>query len=266
MTFTRKTLARDVTFEGLGLHSGVPVTVTVRPGERGIFFRYGGTEWEAIPANVSDTSRCTRLGEISTIEHLMSAFCGLEITDAEVELTAPEMPALDGASGNYANGLLEGGFVEGAEVELPGLFTRVFVQKPSGKTAISAGTGHWRYEFETGERWPGSQIFEGNPIVEGYTDQIAPARTFGFEEELPMIRQAGLAKGLDETTALVLGTEGYLNAAKFDDEPVRHKMLDLLGDLYLAGVPARFLNVVAVRSGHTANVKAAGLLYQAVRG
>lgn len=264
MRFRKKTVAGEVRFEGRGLHSGVPVILTVRPSESGIIFRHGSEKWAAIPENVTDTSRCTRLGGISTIEHLMSAFCGLEITDADVELTAPELPAMDGASRAYVDELLAMGFVDGEEVELPNLFTRVFVQEPEAKMAISNGTGAWRYEFTTGDRWPGIQVFEIEPLPEGYVDEIAPARTFGFEEELPMIKQAGLAQGLDETTAFVIGASGYLNAVKFEDEPVRHKLLDAMGDVYLAGAPARFLNVVAERTGHRAHVQAAKTLYDAL--
>jgi len=265
MIFKRRTVAKDVYFEGRGLHSGVPVKVTVRPGENGIHFRFGNDVWEAIPANVSDTSRCTRLGGISTVEHLMSAFCGLEITDAEVEVSAPEMPAMDGAARAYVDGLTAVGFVDGEDVERRDLFTRVFVPDGDTKIAISFGTGCWRYEFTTGTAWPGEQVLEMENLPEGYADEIAPARTFGFEHELAMIKAAGLAQGLDETTAFVIGPEGYLNEVKFADEPVRHKLLDAMGDLYLAGVPARFLNVVAVRTGHTANVKAAALLYESTR-
>jgi len=75
----------------------------------------------------------------------------------------------------------------------------------------------------------------------------------------------GLAKGLDQTSALILGIEGYKNEPRFDDEPARHKLLDLVGDLYLSGVPARFLNVTAVRSGHRTNVEAAAMLVQAIK-
>ena len=79
-----------------------------------------------------------------------------------------------------------------------------------------------------------------------------------------MVREAGLGKGLDERTAFVIGAHGYLNKTKFEDEPVRHKMLDLIGDLYLSGVPIELLDVVASRSGHTANVAAAQKLRDAV--
>src|SRR5687768_16628114 len=101
MLQTRRTLANLARFEGLGLHSGVPVVVTVHPAEDGIAFRVGRGRWAATPENVSDTTRCTKLGEVGTIEHIMSAFCGLEITDAEVEWTAGELPALDGSAIQY---------------------------------------------------------------------------------------------------------------------------------------------------------------------
>jgi UDP-3-O-acyl-N-acetylglucosamine deacetylase len=259
MRIQRATIASDVPFEGRGLHSGEPVKVFVHPGEKGIRFQLGSQTWEAKPSNVVDTTRCTRLGDISTVEHLMSALAGLEITDADIEVTGPELPAMDGSALPYFKGLGECGRAELGELEIPPLFSRVFVPDGEAKVAISAGTGHWRYEFDTGSRWPGLQVFESPEIVADY-HKVALARTFGFEEELPMIAKAGLAKGLDGTSALVLGQNDYLNPARTPDEPVLHKMLDTIGDLYLAGIPIRFLNVVAIRSGHTANIKAARLL------
>ncbi len=95
MTSRRRTLLEPVRFEGLGLHSGVPVLMVVHPSSEGICFRLGSDRISATPDNVTDTRRCTRLGSIGTVEHLMSAFAGLEITDAEVELDAPEVPGMD---------------------------------------------------------------------------------------------------------------------------------------------------------------------------
>ncbi|MBS1704502.1 MAG: UDP-3-O-acyl-N-acetylglucosamine deacetylase [Armatimonadetes bacterium] len=263
--FVRQTLSQDLEFEGNGLHSGVPVKVWVRPGEDGIWFRHGQERVQAIPENVSDTTRCTRLGSIATIEHLMSAFAGVGITDAEIELSELELPALDGASWVFATALDAVPKAELGTVQLEGLYARVYEKEDSHSIAIARGDGWWRYEFLTGDRWPGSQDFEFRCSPESYIAQIAPARTFGFEEELPQIKAAGLAKGLDETSALVLGQEGYLNTPKFADEPVRHKLLDLIGDLYLAGIPPTLLSVVADRSGHTANVRAAKKLRASVR-
>lgn len=266
MTYKRKTVRRPVEFEGLGLHSGVPLRVAVHPGSKGIIFRHGSDSWAASPENVTDTRRCTKLGDISTVEHLMSALAAMEITDAEVEVTYPELPAMDGSAAPFYCGLLEAGLEQLGDAEMPDIFSRIFVPEGEAKIAIAAGTGHWRYEFHTGERWPGLQVFETENVVADFSAKIAPARTFGFEEELPMIAAAGLAKGLDVSSALVLGQAGYLNEARSPDEPVLHKMLDAIGDLYLAGIPIRLLNVTASRTGHTANVKAAGLLFRAVNG
>jgi UDP-3-O-acyl-N-acetylglucosamine deacetylase len=249
----------------MGLHTGVPVNVTIHPGENGIAFRYGADRTRAHPANVSDTTRSTKLGEVGTIEHLMSAFAGLEITDAEVELDAPELPGLDGSAGGFADAILAAGIERIGEREFPDLYTRIFMQEEGGlKVAIAKGGGQWRFVFATDERWPKEQAYELDDAVAGYVENVARARTFAFAEEIPMIIQLGLAKGLDESSALILGIEGYKNEPRYEDEPARHKLLDLMGDLYLAGVPCRALSVVAERTGHRANVKAAALLAQAV--
>jgi UDP-3-O-[3-hydroxymyristoyl] N-acetylglucosamine deacetylase len=265
LNFTRKTLDNSASFEGLGLHSGEPVTVTIHPGERGIWFRSGSHQVQAIPENVTDTTRCTKLGEISTIEHLMSALAGLEITDAEIELTAPELPAMDGSAKPFVEALLTQPLKELGTTQLKDPFSRIFVQETDAKMAISRGSGHWRYTFDTGQRWPGSQVYESTQIEAVYANEVAPARTFGFAEEIPVIIERGLARGLNLETALVIGDTGYNNYALFEDEPARHKLLDAIGDLFLAGVPPRFLNVAAERTGHRANVKAAHLLWQAIR-
>jgi UDP-3-O-[3-hydroxymyristoyl] N-acetylglucosamine deacetylase len=264
LNYIRRTVAADVRFDGLGLHSGVAVKVTVHPGEDGIAFRLGGGRWKATPQNVSDTTRCTKLGEISTIEHIMSAFAGMEITDAEIELTAGELPALDGSAAGYVTAFLGAGLTEVGEAEMRDPFARVFFQELPVKIAVGKGSGKWRYDYEVDGRWPGRQAYECADVVADYASEIASARTFALAEEVPMVLAAGLAKGLDIEKALILGIEGYKNNARFPDEPARHKLLDLMGDLYLAGVPARFLNVAAEKSGHRTNVEAAARLFAAV--
>lgn len=254
--FDRRTVTVPARFEGRGLHSGEPVKVLVHPGDQGIAFRRGASRWPAVPENVTDTSRCTRIGEVSTIEHLMSALAGTGVSDAEIEVDGAELPAMDGCALAFCEGLAAAGTTKIGETELSGPFARVFHVDEDVKIAISSGEGHWRYEFETGSRWPHEQHVEFMFPSE-YKEQVAPARTFAFEDEMEMVRKAGLGKGLDETTAFVIGQSGYINATKFEDEPARHKMLDLIGDLYLSGVPPQLLNVVAHKSGHRTNVDAA---------
>jgi len=263
--FPRHTIREKIYLSGLGLHTGTPVNVTLHPSDKGIAFRYGETRTPALAANVSDTTRSTKLGEVGTIEHAMSAFAGLEITDVEVEVDAPEMPGLDGSAWKYVEAILATGRSALGSKEFPTLFTRVFHQEEGGiKAAVAKGAGRWRYEYKLDDRWPNEQAFESYDAVADYVAQIAKARTFALAEEIPAIIQLGLGKGLDENSALIVGIEGYKNAARFPDEPARHKLLDLIGDLYLAGLPIRGLDVVAEKTGHRTNVKLAAMLAQAV--
>jgi len=143
VTYRRKTVANTAIFEGLGLHSGVPVTVNVNPGSDGIHFRCNSQRVQARPENVTDTTRCTRLGEISTIEHLMSALAGLEITDAEIELTEPELPALDGCAKAFYDGLSAAGSGDLGEGELDLPYARLWHKPGTVEIAIGQGTGRW---------------------------------------------------------------------------------------------------------------------------
>lgn len=265
MTIARKTIRGEVRLEGLGLHSGTRVAVLFKPGEHGIRFSSNSKIIEATPENVTSTNRCTSLGGISTIEHAMAALSGLEITDVEVIVDAPELPALDGSAKPYVEALSEIGFEEMGAIEIPLPFARVFLHEIDCKIAVAAGNGEWRYEFSCPGRWPELQVYETLDVATDFERQIAPARTFGFESELAEIEAAGLAKGLDLEKALLIGEAGYANSARFEDEPARHKLLDAVGDLYLSGIPSRFLNVVAERTGHRMNVRAAKLLRDSLK-
>jgi UDP-3-O-[3-hydroxymyristoyl] N-acetylglucosamine deacetylase len=219
---------------------------------------------KASPENVTDTTRSTRLGSIATVEHLMSAFCGLEITDAEVELNGHEVPGLDGSAREFVVQLTIAGIEELPADEVPELFRRVFFQEGDIAIAIGKGQGSWRFEFDTGTRWPGVQSWGSDDIVASYFEEISACRTIAFSEEIPHLLEAGLGQGLNLDSVLILGESGYENEPRFSDEPVRHKLLDLLGDLYLSGIPAKHLSVVAERSGHRANVRAAALLVESL--
>lgn len=262
--FELKTVRNPIKMDGVGLHSGGPVALVVHPFEGGIRFRCKGDEVEAHPDNVSKTPRCTVLGPIAVIEHLMSALAGMEVTDALVELSTPELPALGGGAGEYCEALV-GQVVTCGRAQLEGPFARVYMKHEDIQVSVAAGEGHWRYEYSSRMDWIGKQSFEAVLNPEVFCKEIAPARTFAYEDEVEAIRASGMGKGLDERSALILGEAGYVNAPLFSDEPARHKLLDLIGDLYLTGVPIRLLNVSAERSGHTANVQAARKLSQAVR-
>ncbi|MCW5943681.1 MAG: UDP-3-O-acyl-N-acetylglucosamine deacetylase [Fimbriimonadaceae bacterium] len=252
-------------FAGPALHAGAPCVMTMRPANDGVWFFCGKDRFEAVPENVTDTQRCTRLGTISTIEHVMSALAGLEVTDAHVELTYPEVPALDGSARSLAEELVVAELEDLPPREVPSLFDRVFATKKAARIGIAVGNGRWRYDFSSDVHWPFEQRYETDDVIGDYRTEIAPARTWTFASDIEPLRAAGLGRGLDETTVVVLGEHGYLNDVRFDNEPARHKLLDAIGDLYLSGVPIRGLSVVATGSGHTLHVEAAHRLRERVR-
>ncbi len=263
-TYKRHTIGSSFLVDGLGLHSGRPVKVTVHPGELGIRFRDQGNWIDAKPANVTDTSRCTRLGEISTVEHLMSAFAGMGITDADVEVEGGELPAAGGCASEYVAAILNAGMIECGELTVNGPFARVFVQELPAKYAVGSGEGWWRASYLRDDEFIGRQEMELEYSPERYARDIAVARTFALESELEMAKQHGLGKGLDQSSCLVIGEGRFLNTPRFHDEPARHKLLDLIGDLALAGVPISHLDVVAEFTGHRWNVEVARKLAESV--
>jgi UDP-3-O-[3-hydroxymyristoyl] N-acetylglucosamine deacetylase len=246
-------LLAPVTLAGHGLHSGQPVTVRIHPADGGIAFRCDGSRVVAAPASVTGTSFHTVLGAIGTVEHLMSAFAGAGITDAEVELSYPELPALDGSAAGYV-AVLRTQPLDEAEVLLPR--HEVLVETPDASISVRRGTGVWAYTFAHG---CGAQRFTCR-LPQDYRTEVAPARTFALADQVPAMAVKGLGQGLDTSSVVLLGPDGYQNAPRFPDEPARHKLLDLVGDLYLTGIPVGLLDVTASFSGHTTNVAMAALL------
>jgi UDP-3-O-[3-hydroxymyristoyl] N-acetylglucosamine deacetylase len=195
----------------------------------------------------------------------MSAFAACSVTDAHVELTYPELPGLDGSAILFMNSLIASGSEDLDTREVQDIYSRLFIQAENLKIAVGKGSGHWRFDFVTGERWPGEMTFESQDILADYLKEVAPARTTVFTEEIEHVKAAGLGQGLDESSVLIIGEHDYQNSSRFPDEPARHKLLDLIGDLYLSGVPIDLLNVVGYRSGHRSNVEMAKLLFESCR-
>ena len=255
--FQRQTLREQVEFCGVGIHSGEFCRAVIRPGDNGIAITKDGTRIAASAKNVTETERCTTLGTARTIEHMMSAFAGANVTDAEAFLEGEEMPILDGSANEYLIGIQHAGIRPLGKTSAVRLDGCVRIEDGCQSIIITAGDGKWRYTFERNGHWPGRQSFEVDLSNDAYACEIAPARTFAFEDELDSIRKRGLGKGGALENTLVIGQEGYLTGNRFADEAPRHKLLDCIGDLALCGIPVRFLNVIAERTGHRINVQAA---------
>jgi UDP-3-O-[3-hydroxymyristoyl] N-acetylglucosamine deacetylase len=261
----RLTLSREVSWRGIGIHSGQECAVTVRPRDGGIAVRMGGDLISLSPGLTCETLRRTGLEHrgrrVQMVEHLLSALNGLGITDAEVHPDGQELPILDGSAGPYAQAL----WAAGLQV-LPPLPTA-----PPSPVEVRSGQSHIRVEPGSGEldvavefAHPaiGSQRLALRLTPEVLLREIAPARTFGFLDEAEKLRAAGLALGASLDNTVVFSEDGPMTPLRFPDEPVRHKMLDLIGDLALSGLSIYDLSVVAVKPGHAANVEAARRLFE----
>lgn len=266
----RQTLASaSVVLSGVGLHSGADASVRLLPAPSGtgrVFRRVkSGQELAALVSNVSDTSRCTRLTldgfTVQTIEHVLSALAGLGVDDAFIEIDGPEVPAMDGSAAPFGYAISEAGLCEYPESVCPiTLDAPIFVS--GGGSAIAAlpsATLSYTVVLDYPRHaYLGTQaaFFEGTAE---YQTQIAPARTYGFLSELEALRAAGLGLGASADNAVVLGETHYETPLRFANELARHKLLDLVGDLALAGRPV-CAAILAVKPSHTLNVQFARLL------
>jgi len=255
-----QTVNEPLEFTGVGLHSGAPVNMRLLPAPAGsgIVFRRTDLDNFEIPAigrNVAKVSYATSLMRqgvlISTTEHLLSALIGMGVDNVIVELDNLELPILDGSALPYVEAFLASGIrVQRRRREVIRILQPVEVREGVKFIGVYPGSGyHISYEI----RFPapiGQQEFCVDLAAEMYGTTIAPARTFGYQADEQKLRDMGLIRGASVANAIVLGSEGPLNGPlRFPDEYVRHKVLDLIGDLALAGrrIEGR---VVAERAGH----------------
>ena len=256
----RRTLRREVACTGIGLHSGRLVRLRLRPApaEHGIrFLRTDvGVEIPASLAHIGGQDHATTLRRdgvsIGTVEHLLSALSGLGVDDVLVEVDGPEVPILDGSAAPFVILLHEAGL---RPLAVPRLQLRVLqpVEVVQGaKSARLVPAEHFEIRYTIGFDHPllRHQSCSLRLGPRSYTELVAPARTFGFLREVELLRKAGLALGGSLENAVVIGETGVLNnKLRFEDEFVRHKILDAVGDLALLGHPL-LGRLEATKAGH----------------
>jgi UDP-3-O-[3-hydroxymyristoyl] N-acetylglucosamine deacetylase len=258
------TLAGPLEFSGVGLHSGAETRLRLvpAPAGSGIVFRRTDLENYEIPAtgrNVARVSYATSLMRqsvlISTTEHLLSALIGMGVDNVICEIDNLEVPILDGSARPYVEAILAAGTKQQRRKrEYLRILKAVEVRDGDGPEAkfigVYPGDGY-QIEYAIDFRAPiGSSHFSGDLEAGDYASLIAPARTFGFREDEPMLRDMGLIRGASEACAILIGEGRVQNGPlRFTDEFVRHKVLDLIGDLALAGRRI-WGKVVAERAGH----------------
>lgn len=256
------TLQRSVTTVGVGLHTGIQVRLRLCPvpAYTGILFRrmdLDGFEVPAAPQFVAHTSYATTLVRrgvlVGTVEHLLAAFYGCGVDNAVVELDGLEVPILDGSAAGFVQLIQTAGLVE---LDAPRQFLRVLktVEIAERRSVVSlspASTFSVECAIDFDHPLIGHQRRAFTVTRDIFIREIAPARTFGFLQEAESLRQKGLIRGGSLDNAIVLTPEGLLNEGglRFPDEFVRHKIVDLLGDVALLGRPV-LGHIRAVRSGH----------------
>jgi UDP-3-O-[3-hydroxymyristoyl] N-acetylglucosamine deacetylase len=257
------TLAKAVETSGLGLHTAAPVHLRLRPAppDTGhVFMRTDLDDFE-IPASVECIAHCSyattlmRTGVmLSTVEHLLSALRGLGVDNAYVEVDNLELPIMDGSADDFTEMILRAGVVEQPAARRALLVRRrVEVEQGERRVSVEPHEG-WEIDCTIDFRHPliGVQHMRFDALdAESYVREISPARTFGFTEEIEALRRANLIRGGSLSNAIVLTPDGMLNETplRSADEFVRHKILDIVGDLALLGMPLLGL-VRAERSGH----------------
>jgi UDP-3-O-[3-hydroxymyristoyl] N-acetylglucosamine deacetylase len=281
---TRHTLGTAFERSGIGLHSGHFTNVRVLPAEAGegrYFVRVDLPGTPIIPARVEavhETTLSTELrtptatptsgdARVRTVEHLLAALAGSGVDDARIEIDGSEVPLLDGSARNWVEAILEVGVI-GSK---PSDASPFLLQEPlwvhqgdAFVAALPAPTTRFTYGIDFDLPAIGKQWHSWTPGEENFAEAIAPARTFGLAHQIEQLRQAGLIKGGSLENALVCGESGWLNPPlRFSNEPVRHKLLDLVGDLSLLGTfpVAHFL---AYKASHTLHIQLAKKLAQQI--
>ncbi|MCX7948408.1 MAG: UDP-3-O-acyl-N-acetylglucosamine deacetylase [candidate division WOR-3 bacterium] len=239
----RKTIKEKLYFEGIGIHTGERAKVILEPYDKGIVFVKDGVEIPLSIEYITNTSRRVSIGkdniEINTIEHILSALNALNIYDIKIILEGDEIPILDGSSVVFFEKIKEVGILELEEQIIPfkliepielKMDDSIIYARPSDKLIIN-------YAILYEHNFLSSQFFRIE-IDEGkYYSEISKARTYGFEEELEELYRSNLIKGGSLENALLISKSGYVNEPRYYDEPVRHKILDLIGDLMFLNRP-----------------------------
>jgi UDP-3-O-[3-hydroxymyristoyl] N-acetylglucosamine deacetylase len=274
----QRTLERPVECKGIGLHTGEPAVMILRPApaNRGIFFRRMDLpKTPTIPARpeyVADTQYATTIANdgasVRTIEHIMSALAGVGVDNVQVDLTGPEVPIMDGSALPFVELLRNAGL---RRQFAPKTFLKV--RQP---ITVEVGTRSLRivpsqrlkviYTMCFDHPLLGEQTCAMDVGRERYVRDVAPSRTFGFVRDLDMLQRMGLAKGGSLENAVVISDDGILNGPlRFPDELVRHKVLDLLGDLYLLGKPL-VGTIIAQGAGHQIHLALVRRIQEQIQG
>ena len=270
---SQRTLRRKVSCVGIGLHSGNKVTLTLKPAPAGFGIRFRRTDIgnHEVPATVHNlggiqlaTGLAREAVSVETVEHLLAALVSTGIDNVIVELNSPEVPIMDGSAAPFIYLIHEAGV---KRLQAPRTYVKIIrpIALSRGDKRIALyPSDHFKVTYSVSYDHPllRHQSRTLRITEESFIEDIAPARTFTFLKDVEMLRQNGLALGGSLENAIVLGETGVLNnALRFEDEFVRHKILDAIGDLALVGHPV-IGHLVAHRAGHALHTEFAAKILE----
>lgn len=258
----QKSIKNEFSLSGIGIHSGERSKATIKPMQAGsgIVFVQNGIVIPASLKSVASTMRGTVLingsAQVHTVEHLLAAIYGLGIDNLLIELQGVEIPILDGSAAPYVEALTKAGVVS-QDKDKKNINIRSPLEIRDGEKFIKVEPSpHFIVSFEGDFQFIGMQKYNFSDENNNFTSDIAPARTFGYVEELESLKKQGLGQGASPDNALVLSKDGYVNAPRFEDEPARHKILDIIGDLALLCRPIKG-KITGFKCGHKINIELA---------
>jgi len=266
LDMNQNTIEKPISCSGVGVHSGKKVNLTIKPAKinHGIkFVRTDLPDKPVISAHMNmvvDTSNATVIGNdgaiVSTIEHLMASFAGLSIDNAVVELDAYEMPIMDGSAGPFTELIKSAGIQQQAGPKCFFMVTEPIEHEENGKFVgiYPSPTFKITYTIEYDHPLIGNQTHSIDITRHSFDSEISRARTFGFLHEYEYLQKYGLARGCSLDNVVVIGEDHVVNSGglRYEDEFVRHKILDCIGDFSLLGMPV-IGHVVVSKSGHSFN-------------
>ena len=267
----QRTISKKFSVDGVGIHTGKKAIVEIlpaNPNEGILFFDKNHEEYPPVKAracNVVNSTRCTVLGNdkfsVSTVEHFMATIKSFGIDNLKIYIDAPEMSILDGSAKKWCELFLDAGIKEFEEsVKMVDFTAPLYIESGNSSiVAIPSDKLKYTFVFDYPKTIVGTQIFTFTPSEDDFVKEVASARTFAFYEEIKPLLDSGLAKGGDLSNALIIKKDGYMSDLNFDNEPVRHKCLDLIGDIALCGFGFN-AHIIAIRSGHKLNTKFASIL------
>ncbi|MCU0651609.1 MAG: UDP-3-O-acyl-N-acetylglucosamine deacetylase [Candidatus Omnitrophica bacterium] len=267
----QRTIEKEISLKGIGLHTAGNVNIVFKPAavDTGInFIRTDLATHPLIRASIDNaisqpassprrTSIGSEGGRVCTIEHLMSALLGLGIDNLIIEIDNEEVPGLDGSSLSFVEALAKTGIKEQEKEKRIYAIKDPIIVEEDGCSLIALPSADFKvsYTLQYNHAFLKSDFLELGLNADAFKNEIAPARTFCLEEEAGELQKHGVGLGANYDNTLVVGKQGVIkNKMRFENEFVRHKILDLLGDLYLVGYPLK-AHIIAIKSGHSLNLK-----------